>query len=107
MGTCPPACLPPLNRLIVSRGSVVERLADQVGKCSDRAAGPARRRNGAGEGERDAEDGIGPQPGLVRRAIQRDQRAVQVGLRRQKIGPRRRCDLASHVGHGLRQPRPP
>ena len=40
-----------------------------------------RGRGGLGDRERDPENGIGAEPALVRRAVERDQRLVDLGLR--------------------------
>jgi len=63
-----------------------------------------RVRRGVGHRERDAEHRIGPQPALVRRAVQRDQPGVERHLIVQLHPQHRRRDLGRHVRDRLQHP---
>ena len=75
------ACAPPLRTFIIGTGSTCARVAAEV--APQRLALLGRR--GVRGRQRDAEDRVGPQPRLVGRAVELDQRAVEallVGRRR-------------------------
>ena len=57
-------------------------------------------RGGVSGGETDAEHGVGAQPALVRRAVERHEHAVELPLVGGVEAPRRRGDLAVHVADG-------
>lgn len=76
MAVCPPACLPPLNRLIIGRG---RRAAGAPGHLPEVAIQGDALLGGmrAGEGQRHGQQGVGPQARFVGRAVQRNQRLIQ------------------------------
>ena len=81
------AWAPPLSTFIIGTGRIARRLAAEV--APQRLALLGRRR--AGRGERDAEDRVGAEARLVRRAVEVDQRAVEARLvERVEAGHRRR-----------------
>ena len=71
------ACTPPLTMFIIGTGS--SRADGAADIAVERRA--VRDRRGLGGRERDAEDGIGAEPALVGRAVERDQRLVDLDLR--------------------------
>ena len=107
MSRLPPACRPPEIMLTMGSGKVGSRRADAF---SDRieliAPEPvqmneqffaARGCRGVGHGQGNAEQGVGPEPALVRRAVERDQLGVEAGLIVQVHTQDGRGDFADHV----------
>src|ERR1019366_7782392 len=76
------------------------RRVKQIGEVAPQGRVPARS-GGASKGERDAENGIGAQAGLLRGTIDRDQGAIEAGLRRPIARAQHRIDLVIDVGHSL------
>ena len=87
------ACAPPFSTFIIGTGSTRARLAAEVAPQRQALLGG----RGVGRGERHAEDRVRPEPRLVGRAVELDQRAVEARLvgrveaaRRPRRSPRRR-----------------
>ena len=70
------ACTPPLTMFIIGTGSSARRGAADI--AVERQAARLRRR--LGDRQRDAEDGVGAEAALVGRAVERDQRLVDLDL---------------------------
>ena len=91
------ACAPPLSTFIIGTGRIARRLAAEV--APQRLALLGRRR--VRRGERDAEDRVGAEARLVRRAVELDQRAVEAVWSSASRPRDRRGDLAVDVADRL------
>ena len=94
----PPACRPPLIRLTIGSGSRALAV-----RSRDSATAAARGRGrGMGAGQRHAEDGVGAEARLVRRAVQLAQDAVDARPGPSPCMPTQtRGDRVADVGDGL------
>ena len=95
------AWAPPLRMFIIGTGQQVRRRAADV--AEQRQAG--RVGGGPGDGEADAEDRVGAEPGLVRRAVEVDQPLVDqpllAGLVADELGADDVEDAVDGLGHAL------
>ena len=97
------ACAPPFRMFIIGTGSRYGaspvRAARERGEvCVERDAGGRGR--GTRHGHRHAEHGVGAEPALGRRAVERHQHAVEIALI-ERPAHDRLGDLAVDVRHGL------
>ena len=92
------ACAPPLSTFIIGTGSTRARLAAEVAVQRQALLGGG----GARGGQRDAEDRVGAEARLVRRAVELDQRAVEARLVERVEADERLGDLAVDVADRLR-----
>ena len=76
------ACAPPLSTFIIGTGRTCARLAAEVAPQRQALLG----RGGVRGGQRDAEDRVGAEARLVRRAVELDQRAVEARPGRSRRG---------------------
>ena len=89
MSRLPPACRPPEIMLTIGIGKAgssggrvcrrSESLPPEPVQMNEQLFA-ARGRRRVRHGQRDAEHGVGPEPALVRRAVERDQPGVEAGL---------------------------
>ena len=92
------ACLPPLSTFIIGTGRRTRADAAEVGVERQAAGGCRGARAPPCDTPRMA---LAPEPRLVRRAVERDQRLVDGGLSRGVAAAQRRGDLAVDVRDGL------